>query len=132
MDLSTIGLATAKILGGILGNRAAKRQAQNQQLQASIGSNFVRSNLLRSATQAYGHAAVAANRAGGFSHGTFAPSFSNLAGDLRQLAYNQDAQDQLALATASVGRMSLLNSAVGAWGTLSSDPWAPFGRWWYR
>lgn len=121
MDPITIALVAAKALGGIFGNRAAKRQAQIQQLQASVTSNLARSNLLRNAVAGYGQSLVAANRSGGFSPGALSSSFSNMAADLRQIDYNQAAQNQQALATASAGRMSLLNSAIGAFTTLAGS-----------
>jgi hypothetical protein len=128
MDPITIALVAAKALGGIFGNRTAKRQAQTQQLQASVTSNLARSNLLRNAVAGYGQSLVAANRSGGFSPGAFSSSFSNLAADLRQIDHNHAAQNQQALATASAGRMSLLNSAIGAFTTLA-DGWAAGAPW---
>jgi hypothetical protein len=120
MNLLSLALPATKILGGIFGHRAAKRQAQNRMLQASITSNLAQSNILRNATAGYGKALVAANRAGGFSPGAFSSSFSNLATDLWQTMQNRNAQDQQALATASAGRMSLLNGALGAFSDLAT------------
>jgi hypothetical protein len=114
MDPLTTALVGAQVLGGIFGNRAAQRQSRDQVLRASISSNLARSQLLRNATAGYGGALLAANRSGGFSPGSLSASFSNLAADLRQIEYNQNAANQGALATASAGRMSLLNSTVGA------------------
>jgi hypothetical protein len=79
----------------------------------------VRANSLQSATSSYGSALVAANRLGGFSPNSFSTSWNNLSADLRQINYNQVAQNQQALATASAGRMSLLNGVMGALSTLA-------------
>jgi hypothetical protein len=106
------------MVGGIFGSRVAKRQSRTQILQMAIGSNLQRANALRSAISSYGTALAAANRAGGFSPNAFSNSWSNLAADLRQIDYNQISQNQRALATASAGRMSLINGAIGAFSTL--------------
>jgi hypothetical protein len=118
MDPITIALVAAKIIGGIVGNRSAKRQARDQALRASIGSNFARSNLLKTATAGLGSTLAAANRSGGFS--SLSGGWNNLAADLRQIDYNQISQNQQALAAAFGGRMSLLNASVGAVTTLAS------------
>jgi hypothetical protein len=125
MDPLTIALAAAKIAGGIFSNRAAKRQSRNQMLQAAITSNLVRANSLQSAASSYGSALVAANRLGGFSPNSFSTSWNNLAADLRQINYNQAAQNYQALATVSAGRMSLLNGVIGALSTLALSPSSP-------
>jgi hypothetical protein len=114
MDPLTIALAAAKMVGGIFGNRVAKRQSQNQMLQSDITSNLMRANTLQSAASSYGSSLVAANRAGGFSPNSLSSGWNNLAADLRQIDYNQAVQNQQALAIASAGRMSLLNGAIGA------------------
>jgi hypothetical protein len=121
MDPLTIGLAAAKIIGGIFGSRTASRQAQNLQIQAAITSNLAKANILRNAMAGYGSALLAANRAGGFSPGTLSNSFSNLAADLQQIAYNQSAQEQKALAVASAGHMSLIGNTLDAFSAVAGD-----------
>jgi hypothetical protein len=121
MNPLTIALAATKMLGGIFANRASKRQAKNQLLQSSIASNLAQVNALQNATIGYGRALVAANRSGGFAPGVFSTSFSNLAADLRRIFTNQLAQNNGALANASVGRMSLLGNAMNVFGNLAGS-----------
>jgi hypothetical protein len=121
MDPITISLIVAKIASGIFGSRAAKRQSQSKMLQASIVSNLAQAKAFGGATSGYGGALVAANRSGGFSPNAFSTSWNNVAADFRQIGFNRMAQEQQALATASAGRMSLLNSSTGALFDVATD-----------
>jgi hypothetical protein len=107
--IAKIGSSVGKIFKGILGKSQADREADLTNLKGSIENNLARSNLLGNFTQSYGDALVAANRAGGYSPGTFSGSFNNLAADMRQANYNQQAAADTAQSTREAGSASLMD-----------------------